>query len=84
VGYGARQTEAAGEAGAAPTEPAEPRGLSEGKLKLRRRALAVIEDDAPGVSPAAKLDAVELALEARVLADHEVAAARAWRKSRPH
>ena len=57
-------------------------GLSGAELTLRKRAAAVIAGDARGVSVAAQLDAVELALETGVLQGEEIARARAWLESR--
>ena len=69
--------------GAAGSEARGPgSGLTGSELTLRDRALAAIAGNAPQVSVAAQLDAVELALEAGVLEGEEVAGARAWLESR--
>ncbi|MGI8945091.1 MAG: hypothetical protein ACR2GL_02480 [Thermoleophilaceae bacterium] len=83
VAYGpgeAARTQAPG--AGLPEAPDPPGGLSASELKLRERALAVLEGHAAGVAPAAQLDAIELALDVGVLQDDEAAAARAWRKRR--
>ena len=57
--------------------------LPPGELRVRDRALAAIEGRARGVATGAQRDAVELALDAGVLDEAEVAAARAWLERRP-
>lgn len=83
VAYGSQEAETTAAEGAvspeAPDRASRPPG---NELKLRERALAVLEGHAPGVSPAAQLDAVELALETGVLQGDEALAARAWRERR--
>ena len=68
--------------GTSERERSGPAGLSGAELTLRERAAAVIAGDARGVSVAAQLDAVELALETGVLQGEEIARARAWLESR--
>jgi len=57
--------------------------LSSTELKIRDRALAVVEGRARGVAPDVQRDAVELALDAGVLDQAEVAAARSWAQRSP-
>lgn len=57
--------------------------LSPAQLKIHDRALAVIEGRARGVATGVQRDAVELALDAGVLDQGEVASARAWLQRGP-
>ncbi len=57
--------------------------LSPAELRVRDRALAVIEGRTRGVGPGVRREAVELALEAGVLDRAEVAAARRWLEPGP-
>ena len=82
VSYAAVGDQAPGDARSGSERPPLP-GLTANTLKLRDRALAVLEGRAPDVSPAAQRDAVELALEAGVLHGGELSEASAWLERRP-
>ena len=58
--------------------PAGPSGLSQSGRAVRERALAVIDGRTRRVSGSAQREALEQALEAGVLEEHEAKAARAW------
>ncbi len=62
--------------------PTSAIALSPTELKIRDRALAVIEERAPSVAQSARRDAVDLALEVGVLDETEVAWARLWLERR--
>ncbi len=81
VAYEVGDRDAPGEGRPGSERPPAP-SLTGNALKLRERALAVLEGRAPKVSPAAQRDAVELALEAGVLHGGELSAASAWLQRR--
>ena len=83
VAYGPQEAATIpGPADGSPATRVPSRHLSDNECKLRERALAALEGRAPGVSPAAQIDAVELALDTGVLQGDEAVAARAWRERR--